>query len=65
MRNLIIRNVVVAAVLGGTGGVLLHLLLGGVLLHHLLGRGGGRTALHARLMRPAETDNSLGPPLLR
>ncbi len=66
MRNLIIRNVVVPAVLGGTCGVLLNLLLGGVLLHLLLRRGGGgRTAPHARVMRPVETDNSLGPLLLR
>ena len=55
MRNLIIWNIVVAAVLGRTCGVLL-----------LLGSGGGgRSALHARVMRPVETDNSLGLLLFR
>ena len=57
MRNLIIWNVVVAAVLGGPCGMLLHLLLGR--------GGGGRTALHARVMRPIETDNSLDLLLFR
>jgi hypothetical protein len=57
VRNLIIWSVVVAAVLGGTCGVLLHLLL--------WRGGGGRTALHTRVMQPVETDNSLGLLLFR